>query len=362
MKQRLVAIALCVAAALAVAKEDHRPVVTDIGLDRVIAGGSYSQAQPVAGDLLAAGGTVDVLGDVGGDAVLAGGTLRVDAAVKQGLYAAGGRITIGAPVQRNARIAGGSLEIAPQARVSGNVSAAGGEIRVLGPIGGYLVAAGGRVLINAPVAGDVDVRAGHLELGPKAAIGGKLRYASREELERDPAAQVAGDIERVQWRFEPRPRRGAPLPVIWAAGLMLLAAVLAAALPDWYERVQQVLRQRPGTSALAGLVAIACMPVAAILLFVTVIGVPLGLLTLLALPALMLVGYVSTGVAAGRMALSRWRPAQQASRGWQILAAALCMLVLSLAASVPWVGTLVAVAVLLLGVGSVLLALRQAGV
>ena len=166
----------------------------------------------------------------------------------------------------------------------------------------------------------------------------------------------------MQWRVEPRPRPGPALHVIWATGLMLLAAVLGAALPGWYERVQQALRRRPGVSALAGLVAIACMPVAAILLFVTVIGVPLGLLTMLVFPALMVVGYVSTCVAAGRMALARWRPAQQASRGWQALAAALSMLVLSLAASVPWVGAVVALAVLLLGVGAVLLALREAGV
>jgi hypothetical protein len=358
MKQWLVAIALCVGAGVLSAKED-RPAVKDVGSDRAIAGGSFSQAHPVAGDLMAAGGTVDVLAEVGGDALLAGGNLRVDGAVKQGLYAAGGRIAIAAPVQRNVRMAGGSLEIAPQARVSGNVSAAGGDIRVLGPIGGYLLAAGGRVLINGPVAGDVELRAGQIELGPKAAIGGKLRYASRDELKRDPAATVAGGIERSEWRAGwERRHPGRAVGFIWAGGLMLLAAVLAAALPAWYGRVLQTLRQQPGMSALAGLVAIVCIPVAAILLFVTIVGVPLGLLALLAYPALVLVGYVSTGVAGGRMALARWRPAQQASRGWQALAAAAAMLVLSLAASVPWVGGLVALAVLLLGVGSLLLALR----
>jgi cytoskeletal protein CcmA (bactofilin family) len=122
----------------------------------------------------------------------------VDAPVRQSLYAAGGRLTLAAPVQRNVRIAGGSLEIAPSARVAGNVSAAGGEVRVLGPIDGYLVVGAGRVFINAAVAGDVDVRAGRIDLGPQAAIAGKLRYASPDELVRDPAAQVGGGAEPTQ--------------------------------------------------------------------------------------------------------------------------------------------------------------------
>ena len=362
MKVWIIAIALCVAFGATTAKEDSRVVGRELGADRAVAGGALSEMQPGPGDLMAAGGTVDVLAEVGGDAMLAGGTLRLDAAVKQSVYAAGGRITISAPVQRNVRMAGGSLEFAPSARVAGNVSAAGGEIRVLGPIGGYLLAAAGRVLINAPVAGDVDVRAGKVELGPRAAIGGKLRYASRDEITRDPAAQVSGGIERMAWASSIEPRRhGRTVGLIWSAGLVLLAAVLAAALPQWGERLQRTLAARPGLAALAGFVSLVCIPVLTILLFVTVVGAPLALLALLAYPALMLVGYASVGVAGGRTALARWKPGRQADRAWQALAAALCMLLIVLAASVPWIGALIVLAVLLLGMGSVLLALRPLG-
>jgi hypothetical protein len=40
--------------------------------------------------------------------------------------------------------------------------------------------------------------AGALELGPQARIAGRLRYASNEEVKRDPAAQVGGGIERME--------------------------------------------------------------------------------------------------------------------------------------------------------------------
>jgi hypothetical protein len=360
MKHRLVILALVLAAGTACARE-HRVVVRDAGEDRAVAGGSFAQTAPVDGDLMAAGGRVDVRAEVGGDALLAGGKLRTMAPVRQSLYAAGGHITIDAPVERNARIAGGTLEVTPQGRVDGNMSAAGGTLRVRGPIGGYLMVGAGQVLIDAPVAGDVDVRAGHLTLGPRAAIAGKLRYGSREAIDRDPAAQVAGGIELLEAPSGER-RHGAARAVgwLWSASLVLLAALLAALLPRGYDRVRQALEQRPGMSVLAGIGAIVCIPAASILLLVTVVGIPVGLLALLLYPALLLLGYVSAAVAGGRMALAHWWPARQGSRGWQALAAALCMGLVCVAATVPWFGRLVAVAVLLFGVGALLLAWRPA--
>jgi hypothetical protein len=174
------------------------------------------------------------------------------------------------------------------------------------------------------VAGDVDVRAGRVELGPQAAIGGRLRYASPEELVRDPAAQVRGGVEPIA---ETRSRGGAmphAFGGLWTAGLMVLAAVLA------------------------------------IMLLVTIIGIPLALLTLLAYPILLLIAYVSVAVVAGRMAVSRWKPDRAEDKRWQAGAAAASMLAIGVIASVPWIGALVVLAVLFVGLGSLFLTVRAA--
>jgi len=95
---------------------------------------------------------------------------------------------------------------------------------------------------------------------------------------------------------------------LWTGGLALLAVALALALPDWYARVADTLQSRPGVSALVGFIVLVCVPVAALMLLVTIIGVPLALGVLLLYPLLLLVGYASTAVALGRMALARWMP------------------------------------------------------
>lgn len=362
----LLIAALTVPFTLLAAADRHETVARDFGPDHFIAGDSVRASQPVAGDLLAAGGNVDVDAAVNGDAIVAGGNVRMSSAVGQGVFAAGGRVMINGAVQRNVRMAGGTVEIGRQAKVGGNVIAGGGEVRITGGIDGYLLAAGGTVYIDGPVGGNVQVGSGTLELGPNARISGQLRYVSREELRRDPAAQVAGRIERIKPRADwPVPsdiqeRLGRGAGWVWSAGLLVFAAILATALPGAYARVGETVRRRWPLSLLIGFIALVCIPVAAMLILLTVIGVPLALTTFAVYLALLVVGYVSAGIAVGELTLQRLQPVRAGHSGWRIGAAVLGMLAISLLGRVPWLGGLVVLAALLLGVGAVLLQARPA--
>jgi hypothetical protein len=336
----------------------------DLGADRFVAGCPISVNRPVTGDLIVAGCNVDVIAEVAGDLVVAGGNLRLGAPVKQGVYAAGGRVSIDAPVQRNVRIFGGRVELGPNAKIAGNATVGGGDVEIDGAIGGYLQVGAGKVRIDGPVAGDVEVGAGELELGPNARIEGKLRYASRGEVRSDPAAQVRGGLERMErgtrWPVSSHAREsaGPARGWAWSIGLLAIAAILVAALPGLYARVAETVRARWALSLLMGFVALVCVPVAALVAMVTVIGIPLALATIALYLALLLAGYVSTGIALGDAALRRWRAQHAAKMGWRIAAAVLAMLALSLLGRVPYVGALVTFAAMLLGMGALVMQLR----
>jgi hypothetical protein len=342
--------------------DDRRPAVhSDFGADRFSAGALVRIDRPVDGDLFAVGGSIDADGAVGGDAVLAGGNVRIGAPVAQSVYAAGGQLVINAPIGRNVRIAGGQVEIGRRGEIAGNLSVAGGEVRIDGRVKGYLRGGGGSVRIDGPVDSDVEVRAGEVELGPNARIAGRLRYASRDEIRSDPAAQVQGGIERLTFAVKPaRPDLAArashaPVGRAWSLGLMLIAAVLSAALPQFYPNVVATMRTRPGLSVLIGFIALVCIPAAALLLLLTVIGVPLALLVVALYFALLLIGYVSAGIGLGDWALQRHGGERAKRTAWRLLAAAGGMLVITLLARLPWVGTPVAVAAMLLGLGALVL-------
>lgn len=331
--------------------------------DRFVAGGTVTEVAPVAGDLIAAGGSVDVDTDVAGGVVAAGGKVRIGGSVGQSVYAAAGQLSLVGRVARNARLAGGEIEIGPKAQIAGNLGAAAGRIAVRGAVDGHLSAGAGTLLIDAPIGGDVEAAAGTLELGPNARIGGTLRYRSTEPLKRDPAAQVVGEIVRVgpdpaKWSSEARQmRRGAGL--FWTTGLMLLAALLVAVTPRLSASVSESLRGRPGFSLVLGFVVLACAPIAAVLLLVTIIGVPLALLVLFAWLALLPVAWASTGVAVGDWLLARAASARADRTGWRVVAAALGVLALAFASRVPWLGGWIGFAALIAGLGAWALQLRR---
>jgi len=358
----IAALALLASAALVDERETHL-YLRQQGSDTFVAGDSARVSEPVAGDLIAAGGELLLAGPVAGDQVAFGGKLRFDGSVSQDLYAGGGQVALEGSVARNARVAGGEVSLGPRARIAGNASFAGGDIKVLGAIGGYLQAAGGRVLIDGRVDGDVEAATGALELGPKARIGGRLRYRGGAPLVQDAAAQVLGGIERLEMPVR-RVAERSPAPAVfgvWTLGLMVMAAVLVLALPGFFGRVAAAARTRFGWSLLWGFLALAAIPLAAVILLATVIGIPLALVALLGYLVLLLVGYVAAGIALGDATLARWWTPRAAHRGWRALFAALGVLVIGLVALIPWLGALIALAALLSGMGALLLQARAPG-
>jgi cytoskeletal protein CcmA (bactofilin family) len=357
--------AAVVAAAAAHAREDR------VGADVFIGGGSVTVHEPAGGDLFAAGGAVDVDAAVGGDAVVAGGKVRIGGDVGQSVYAAGGQANVNGKVGRNLRVAGGQVELGPKAEVSGNVSVAGGQVRLYGAVRGHVQAAGGRVLIDAPVDGDVLATSGHVELGPRARIGGKLRYRSGEALHRDPAAQVSGGIEQIApvWGGDAASRPAPEPPArghgvgaigwIWTAGLVVLAAVWLVLAPGVSARLSRALREHTGVSMLLGFVWLVCVPVLALLLLLTIIGIPLALFVAALYLAVLPLAYVAAAVGLGDWALTRWQAARAAMWGWRLGAAALALALLNALGQVPWLGALLGFAVLLAGLGAMLLQWRK---
>lgn len=347
--------------------DDDWRVEQDVAGDHFAADCPLRVNRPVEGDLFAAGCSVDIGGPVTGDAFASGSDVRIGAPVGQSLYVLGGQIHVGARVARHVRIAGGQVVLGSTSDIGGNVLIASGDLRVEGPVKGYVRVAGGRVRIDGPVDGDVLVTAGSVELGPNARIGGRLRYASEDAVRRDPSAQVRGGIERLQLDDEGHASERAGEyfvlggAVVWTIGLMLMAAVLTGVFPGFVSRVTDTVRTRGWMSALLGFVALVCIPVAIVVLMMTLVGIPLALLALGFYLVLLLLGYVATGLGVGAWALARFQATRAEARWWRIGAAALGVLAVSLLGWVPYLGAVIAFAALLIGLGALLLAGAGAG-
>ncbi|NYG31554.1 polymer-forming cytoskeletal protein [Sphaerotilus montanus] len=358
----------CVVALLVVAAEppgDGDPPLV-VEQDVFIGGGTVTVRQPVNGDLIVSGGSVDLDAPVAGDMLAVGGKLRLGADTARSVHAAGGQLSLDARVGRHARVAGGQVELGPKAEIGGNLSVAGGRVRLYGQVRGQVHSAGGQLLIDGPVGGDVVALHARIELGPNARIAGQLRYRSEEPLVQDPAAQVAGGIEKLPVRVRPGDRRAAePRPdwsggmgvfgALWTLGHLLLASVLLAVLPSFSATLARTLRERPGASLLLGFAWLVGLPMAVVLLCLTLVGIPLGLVALAAYAALMPLAWAITATAVGDWALRRWWPDQSECLPVRIGASAVVLVLMYLVGWVPGLGAAIGVLGLIAGLGCLLL-------
>jgi len=111
---------------------------------------------------------------------------------------------------------------------------------------------------------------------------------------------------------------------------------------------------------LLGFLALVAFPAAAVVLMITIIGIPLGLVTLLAWLMLLLVGYAAAAIVLGDSVLRAWRSPAAVGTAARAGAAMLAVLLLALLTRIPFVGGFLALAALVVGVGAVLMSSRKA--
>ncbi|MDZ7706694.1 MAG: polymer-forming cytoskeletal protein [Trueperaceae bacterium] len=204
---------------------------------------------------------------------------------------------------------GGRHELAAAETHDGTVTVIAGDLTIAAGarLDGALTLIGGRLALLGTVDGTVHAYGATVELRDGSRIGGSLELTA-SELVRDGGSVVTGAVHRdADWRVDidvprdweralPRGRTlpwtvptaavGTDLQAFWIvlqAGLMaLLAFVLARLAPFRLDRIGDAVVGDPVRAGLSGLLAAVVTALAAALLAVTLIGIPVAMLVALA--------------------------------------------------------------------------------
>ncbi len=192
---------------------------------------------------------------------------------------------------------GESLTIEAGQIVDGDAVSIGGSVTVLGEVRGDVVAIGGNVTLKD----------GAVVEGDAVAIGGRIRKAD--------TARIGG--QQVGMNFIPAGiihsgHDDGGFPVFSLVALIVIGLFLF--LFGWLlhvvaeSRVQVTslfLAAHPWKSLFTGLAIILLAPAAVLILFVTVVGIPVGLLVMVLLPIAHAMGFLLVAAVAGNRLLSR---------------------------------------------------------
>jgi cytoskeletal protein CcmA (bactofilin family) len=338
---------------------DPAPVVM-IDEDYFSAGSSAELDKRIEGDAFLAGGRAAVRGPVKGDVVLVGGDISVADTVGQNMYAAGGSLVLSSQVGGNARLASGQVIISQRGGIVGKATIAAVTFRLAGRVGRYLVVYAESVRVDGEVGGDLYVTARSIEIGPDAKIHGKLLYRSPQQAKIDPAASIAGGVTREELAWPRQEADSIARIATWisvgliALSLLVVGAIMLLAFPDFSAAAALTVRSDAWKSLGLGFALLLCVPVGAILLMITVVGMPLGLLLLFFYPVMLLLGYLTGALFLGdRMA--GWMAKRRGvvvKPGWRYVALALVLVALLVVGKIPFAGVVVLFLILLCGLGA----------
>ncbi len=261
--------------------------VSQTGGNLYVVAGDSTISGTVNGDLTSANGNLILLGKVNGDVLVAGGQLHIAGPVTGDVRLIGGQIGISAPVGGDLAVAGGDVMVDLGTSVGGNAMIAGGKVWIEGVLNGPLHAAGGEVYLNGVINGDVAVTTGKFSVGPLARIKGNLHYESPREGVIDPGAVISGKIEYTEGTYRGGVAEGLILGFIAIFSFLKLLMMLTLGLVAFWlvrPKLQEVITDslaKFGPELLRGFIIAVVLPVVIVLLFITIIGIPLGILGLL---------------------------------------------------------------------------------
>jgi hypothetical protein len=264
------------------------------------AGGNVTVNSTTIGDLYVAGGNVSVDGPVEEDINAGAGTLSINAAVGGDIRVMAGNVTINAPVGGDVLIAGGTVTLSSRSQIQGDVIAAGGTITVAAPVTGNVKIVGGSVTINSRITGTVMVRTDQqLTFGPQAVVAGAIRHYGTREAVVQPGASISSiNFERQ----EPRSRdwRGwmtAGL-LVQFLGWLIVALIITRLMPRHVHALVGSMASDPWVNLGIGFAGIILIPLAVVVLLITLVGYYAAFLLLaFYVTALLITGELSSRLA-----------------------------------------------------------------
>ena len=340
---------------------------------------TIGSGEVIEGDLYIAGSDITINGTINGDVWAAGRSITINGTVNGAVTAAAQYINLNGPVARSARIAGQTLDvngtigtdlvafgstidINSATTIGTDLLIGGATARIAGQVNRNLKGGADDITISGMIGGNTQLQVKRLTITSTANIKGNLDYTSENEATIEPSGQVIGKITHQM----PEPKKTGEakgiLPWIAAAGvaglivgkiltflmILVIAVIFIFTIRHRTVAMANSIKTSPWASLGWGALILFVTPFAAIIVCITLIGLPLGLIALALWGIAIYLSQIPVALCIGRLILRQ----KVESGGILVGAAALGLVILLLLRLIPVVGFLVSLATVLFGMGS----------
>lgn len=313
----------------------------------------------ITGTVVAAAQTIEVLGRVDGNLIAAAQDITISGTVGQIVAGAGSSLTIdGGQIGSDIMFAGERLTTDAESAVSGNGVFAGATVKLNGNIDKDLYAAGELVELRGRVGDSVDTAAQRIWLMDEARIEGDLRWRSDnpDAITRDDGVYIGGTVE--QLAIPERLANASPYLsatfYLWQLAKFVSAVLVGLFLVWLFPSLRDLSIGSGGDalkSAAIGLVLMLSLPMVALVIALTIIGLPFGILGAMLWIAGLYLAHVILGIILGQMLL----PDSES----RVLPLVVGMGAVIIATNIPFIGPVVSFLLTIIGLGILALLVQR---
>jgi len=337
--------------------------------DLYVAGDTIIIDGTINGDLWAAGNTITVNGMVNGSVMAAGRIVSINGGITHAVRAVAETININGDVGGDVIAGCRKMNIASTAGIGGDLLFGADLARIDGHIEDDIKGSGREVTISNGVSGNVELEVESLTILPTANIGGDLNYTSEAEADIQSGARIAGATTHKLPEVRPEAKKDwtKVFPFVLFFGVLakvlnflmaLVAGVVVIFLaPKKLTSITDAIGTRPGPSAGWGAIVLFLTPIGALIVCLTIIGIPVGLIALILYGIAIYLAQIPVGLFIGRWIIGRFRAVE--SKAIMVGALAVGLVILKLLSIIPYFGFFVGLVVALFGLGAIVAAERK---
>lgn len=306
----------------------------------------------VNGDLIAQGRLVAVRGTVKGNVFAFAQHVEIEGNVEGSVISWGQTITVRGNLAHNLYSWSQFLRLEPSAEVGRDLISGCQDANLEGKVGRSATLFAGTSAVRGLVGQDLVFRGRELSLSPPARVGGNLiaYVAKSSNVHVAPGVVIAGKTETHLHRRSSRFSQAHFYiwQTIWLASAFLVGLAAIWLAPGFFRSVSQAMAQG-WRSPLLGFAVLVATPVAAVLAAITVVGLPLAILTLLFYLIGLYLAKIFVGAFLGRLILRTDSP----GRGPMVQALLIGLIILTVAFQIPYaVGTVIRFVTFCFGLGA----------
>ncbi len=338
-----------------------------VGKNETIDGNLYAVGQSITvdgtvnGDVIGAAQTITVNGSVGGDVIGVAQAFNFNGDVKGNIRAAANYLNINGSVGRNLNAFASVLVLSQNSHVAWDALIYSVSAEIRGTVDGTLHGASSEALIAGKIGHDVDLAInGHrgpqaLTIDKEAVIAGNLNYTAFDAANIESQSSITGQTTHA-----------APAAIhfdwsafIWQLIFKIFSAIFVA-LALWFlwrqgvEKSLKSIQEKWGLNLLNGLIILGVLPLASIILMVTLIGLPLAVILLALGVIFFYLGKIVCAIFVGQLLLNLIT-----KKKYPVGALVLGIVALWIVCSLPFIGWLASLGAMILGGGALAEILRE---